>query len=119
MTTRSLRLPDPLAAEADAYAASLGISFNALVAVALRDYLDARRSRKPEALAPATPSQATKRPTAQAAARPPHAPQSAPPHAPPARVGARGVKVGRNELCPCGSGQKFKRCCAVSGGPGA
>ena len=21
-------------------------------------------------------------------------------------------KVGRNELCPCGSGKKFKRCCA-------
>jgi uncharacterized protein YchJ len=20
-------------------------------------------------------------------------------------------KIGRNELCPCGSGQKFKRCC--------
>jgi hypothetical protein len=23
----------------------------------------------------------------------------------------RGVKVGRNELCPCGSGRKYKRCC--------
>ena len=23
-----------------------------------------------------------------------------------------GRKVGRNELCPCGSGQKYKRCCA-------
>jgi len=22
------------------------------------------------------------------------------------------VKVGRNEPCPCGSGRKFKRCCA-------
>lgn len=22
-----------------------------------------------------------------------------------------GPKVGRNEPCPCGSGQKFKRCC--------
>jgi len=21
------------------------------------------------------------------------------------------VRVGRNELCPCGSGRKFKRCC--------
>jgi SEC-C motif len=21
------------------------------------------------------------------------------------------VKIGRNELCPCGSGKKFKRCC--------
>ncbi|MBI5552216.1 MAG: type I methionyl aminopeptidase [Desulfobacterales bacterium] len=23
----------------------------------------------------------------------------------------RGVKVGRNDLCPCGSGKKYKRCC--------
>ena len=22
-------------------------------------------------------------------------------------------KVGRNELCPCGSGKKFKKCCGV------
>jgi hypothetical protein len=25
---------------------------------------------------------------------------------------ARPAKVGRNELCPCGSGGKYKRCCA-------
>lgn len=25
--------------------------------------------------------------------------------------------VGRNQLCPCGSGQKAKRCCGVRGGP--
>lgn len=24
------------------------------------------------------------------------------------------AKVGRNELCPCGSGQKFKKCCGVA-----
>lgn len=24
-------------------------------------------------------------------------------------------KVGRNELCPCGSGKKFKRCCGAAG----
>jgi hypothetical protein len=41
-TTTTLRLPAPLKAEADAYAASLGLSLNALCAVALRDYLDAR-----------------------------------------------------------------------------
>jgi len=23
----------------------------------------------------------------------------------------RAVKVGRNEPCPCGSGEKFKKCC--------
>lgn len=26
-------------------------------------------------------------------------------------VSARSTKVGRNELCPCGSGRKYKRCC--------
>jgi hypothetical protein len=25
---------------------------------------------------------------------------------------AKSAKVGRNELCPCGSGKKYKRCCA-------
>lgn len=26
-----------------------------------------------------------------------------------------GEKVGRNQPCPCGSGKKFKRCCAGKG----
>lgn len=25
---------------------------------------------------------------------------------------AQGVKIGRNQLCPCGSGKKYKKCCA-------
>lgn len=32
-------------------------------------------------------------------------------HPPPVRQGA---KVGRNEPCPCGSGQKYKKCCSRS-----
>jgi preprotein translocase subunit SecA len=32
-----------------------------------------------------------------------------PPRQEPVRIGS---KVGRNEACPCGSGKKFKRCCA-------
>lgn len=28
-------------------------------------------------------------------------------------LGARRLKVGRNEVCPCGSGKKFKRCCGA------
>ena len=31
--------------------------------------------------------------------------------APAAGTTARRVKVGRNALCPCGSGKKFKKCC--------
>lgn len=125
MSARTIRLPPALLAEADAFAASLGISFNALAAVALRDYLDGRSLPKATS-APAAPSQAVEaraaaQPprTAQAAAKPVQAPPSAPRHAPPARAGAGGVKVGRNDPCPCGSGQKFKRCCAANGGPGA
>lgn len=41
-TSTTLRLPDGLKADAEAYAARLGISLNALCSVALRDYLDAR-----------------------------------------------------------------------------
>lgn len=36
------RLPDPLRSEAQAYADGLGLSLNALLAVALREYLDMR-----------------------------------------------------------------------------
>ena len=38
----TLRLPDPLARRARRYAAELGVSLNALLAIALREYLDAR-----------------------------------------------------------------------------
>lgn len=24
-------------------------------------------------------------------------------------------KIGRNELCPCGSGKKYKKCCLMKG----
>ena len=32
-----------------------------------------------------------------------------PPKGPPRQV----IKVGRNDLCPCGSGKKFKKCCGA------
>ena len=44
MATTTVRLPEPLKLESETYAASLGISLNALMAVALRDYLDSRRA---------------------------------------------------------------------------
>ncbi len=28
-----------------------------------------------------------------------------------------GPKIGRNDLCPCGSGKKFKKCCGSDGTP--
>ncbi|WP_309569181.1 SEC-C metal-binding domain-containing protein [Xanthomonas phaseoli] len=27
----------------------------------------------------------------------------------------QGPKVGRNDQCPCGSGRKYKHCCATGG----
>jgi len=39
----TLRLPDSLAERGRRYAAEVGISLNALVAIALREYLDARK----------------------------------------------------------------------------
>ena len=27
---------------------------------------------------------------------------------------AKGVKVGRNDPCPCGSGKKYKNCCGAN-----
>lgn len=45
MSTASLRLPDMLKAEATKYAADTGVSLNALVAFALREFLDRRPQR--------------------------------------------------------------------------
>ncbi len=30
------------------------------------------------------------------------------------RDGATGQKIGRNQICPCGSGKKFKACCLIN-----
>lgn len=88
MAGMTIRLPDPLKARAAEYAGSLGISFTALVAVALKDYLDARDGQPPVQSDP-LPAQ---RPAVKS-------------------VLAPKLKVGRNEPCPCGSGKKFKVCC--------
>lgn len=76
------RFPDDLKAEADAYAQRLGVSLNALLAVALRDYLDARK------------------PGAQSARV-----------APPVALGVA-VKAPKNPRapCPCGSGDQWRHC---------
>lgn len=36
----------------------------------------------------------------------------------PAPVQGRRTKLGRNSPCPCGSSQKYKRCCAIKKGAG-
>ena len=86
-TSRQLtvRVRNDLADEADAYCSEVGLTFNGLVAVALSDFLFLRRKR------------AVKRP--------------APAARPAATIAPPAGKVGRNDPCPCGSGQKHKRCC--------
>jgi predicted transcriptional regulator len=109
----TLRFPDTLKAEASVYADALGVSLNALCAVALRDYLDARKGQ-----AAATTPQGV----AELATPPPAIPKT--PAAsvrsslgvPAARPKGRVIPVGVNEPCPCGSGKKYKRC---HGKPGA
>lgn len=90
--TTTLRLPAPLKAEAESYAASLGVSLNALCAVALRDYLDARQGGEV--------------PAPRAAPSPVHGPK--PIRAAP--VVYRQPVDGVYALCPCGSGKKWKWC---------
>ncbi len=60
----------------------------------------ARQAEAGQAAAPSTPASAI-----AASGQPP---------APPKPISA-GPKVGRNDPCPCGSGQKFKRCCGKAG----
>lgn len=102
-SSTTLRFPDPLKAEATAYADTLGVSLNALCAIALRDYLDARKP-KPATLPARVGSQAKAESVPSVAGV----------------LGASGLKrvprVGANQPCPCGSGEKYKRC---HGRPGA
>lgn len=88
----SIRLTETLKAHAAAYAASLGISVNALIAVALKDYLDGR------VIEPFFNKEGASDFPEQSAGK----------------VIAYGASFSRNQVCPCGSGIKFKRCCGRS-----
>lgn len=102
-SSTTLRFPDQLKAEATAYADILGVSLNALCAIALRDYLDARKP-KPAALPVKVGPQAKAESLRAVVSLP-------------AASGGKAVpRVGANQPCPCGSGEKYKRC---HGKPGA
>jgi hypothetical protein len=127
MAGPNVRLVDGLKAEAAAYAAGLGISLNALVAVAVREYLDSKTRPHGSQSAQGDPREAKGRPEPPANTPPdlvspaPALPASMPRAARPrlstpaastvATSGApRVAKVGRNDPCPCGSGRKAKAC---------
>lgn len=105
MMASTIRFPADLKAEATAYAEALGISLNALCAVALRDYMDSRKAARTSVRAGLRPSVTLGGVPAQAAAR------AAPARAVQGPTGTASVpRVGANQPCPCGSGQKYKRC---------
>lgn len=91
MTTVSLRLSAEMKRHLEMIAASEGRSLNGLMV-----YVLARGSRF-QAASPALQAEA-----------PPAAPM------PPATTPAAIAPVSLNAPCPCGSGKKFKRCCAIN-----
>lgn len=99
----TIRLPEGLQSEADAYAKSIGISLNALVAVSLRDYLSLRAPGR--AVNPV--SDAISESVDRSKSAP--IPEVVEPSRPKA-VDLSFPKVGRNDPCPCGSGKKYKLC---------
>lgn len=82
----TLRLPPDLTAQGQEKARSLGISFNALVAVALRDYLDARQTTGRSV----SPSPSVEPPAVAAPGRPALPAGFKPP-------------ASRSDPCPCGA----------------
>jgi hypothetical protein len=126
-SSTSLRLPAQLKAEVTAYADALGLSLNALCAVALRDYLDQRKRPPAPQPAPLPSAQSSPSPTlaggGAAAASVAKAPapilqpktQQKPTLAQQGMPGTRWQvpKVPGNSPCPCGSGRKYKKCCGV------
>ena len=90
MAGASVRIVDALKQEAAAYAAGLGLSLSGLVAVALRDYLDARRVQPAFAAHPPGLARGEAASLAQPVRQVP--------------------KVGANQPCPCGKGRKYRQC---------
>lgn len=89
-TRLTVRLPPPLADEATTMAETMGVSLNAFLTLAVRNWVSYQKR-----FMSSTPS-----------------PPRPPPEAPMKPVAGREPmpKVGRNDPCPCGSGRKWKHC---------
>ena len=105
----NVRLLGELKAEAAAYADGLGISLNAFVAVAVREYLDARRSALRVACPPSPPPPPSPAPVDERRASAP-TPETAPPPVSVRAPSGHPDGVRPNDPCKCGSGRKAKNC---------
>ena len=108
MATTTLRLPEPLKAEADALAVALGISLNALMAVALRDYIDVRATRRSGLPLPSPPTPFAAASSSQVSypglGKPDTSDRGQP------KQPARFVGTNPKHRCPCGSGKAYGKC---------
>lgn len=108
-TTRlTLRLPADVAATATALAERQGVSLNAYLALAVGAANDRqfRRAMAPFRPLP-RPRRAAEHPEAPSMGVSPSAPEF---EAVKSEAPLPVPRVGANQPCPCGSGQKFKRC---------
>lgn len=92
----NVRFPEALHAQAQAYARELGISLNALLAVALREYLDRRGPVEVQA----RPVEVQARPLESGSG----------PGSGSGEDGARFYPGNRRGRCGCGSGQQWRHC---------
>lgn len=94
----NLRLPPEVHAAASEVAGALGVSLNTFILHAVANWANYQGGRlrqgKPVAYAPPMPAAGT---------------EPIPPKAAASRTTVV-AKVGANQPCPCGSGQKYKRC---------
>lgn len=92
-TRLTVRMPPALAEQAAVIAEYQGQTMNAFIVQAVRNWTDYQLKR----LAPSGPPSGDPAPSS-----PPASARSSPAPSVP--------KVGPNQPCPCGSGQKYKRC---------
>jgi hypothetical protein len=98
----NLRMPEDLRLEAQALADRYGLSLNALCVMAIRSHVDWQTRKRRTTLTPRVAQAIAEDAGIRKPGRPSEARASA--------TSAPVAKVGANQPCPCGSGEKYKRC---------
>jgi len=104
-TRLTLRLPPDLAEQAAVVAAYQGLTMNAFIVQAVRNWTEFQAKRAMQAVSVKASTTAVRRPATPATTTAQRVLSD-----PLDRPLRNGPKVGPNEPCPCGSGQKYKRC---------